>query len=91
MFSSRQDWYGNPILLWKPTVEPEVRGVERFLTAHPYDLIKQKKFKQVPLILGVTQDEFGGVAAGTDAARDLNIYSLQLFYRALQLTRMPPE
>lgn len=42
-------------------MEPEVRGVERFLTQQPYDLIKQKKFHQVPLILGVTEDEFGGV------------------------------
>ncbi|XP_033329533.2 uncharacterized protein LOC117222127 [Megalopta genalis] len=60
--SSMFDWKGNPILLWRPTVEPEVRGVERFLTAQPYDLIKQGKFKQVPYILGVTQDEFGGVS-----------------------------
>ncbi|XP_076682059.1 esterase E4 [Andrena cerasifolii] len=66
------DWHGNPILLWKPTVEPEVRGVERFLAAHPYDLIKQKKFKQVPLILGVTQDEFGGVAAAYENATRVN-------------------
>ncbi|XP_076231278.1 uncharacterized protein LOC143177296 [Calliopsis andreniformis] len=57
------DWRGNPILLWKPTVEPEVRGIERFLTAHPYDLIKQGKYKQVPLIIGVTENEFGGVVS----------------------------
>ncbi|XP_043250756.1 esterase E4-like [Colletes gigas] len=57
------DWRGNPILLWKPTIEPQVRGVERFLTAQPYDLIKQGKFKQVPYILGVTENEFGGVAS----------------------------
>lgn len=55
------DWKGNPILLWKPTVEPEVRGVERFLNQQPYDSIKQGKFQQVPFILGVTKDEFGGV------------------------------
>ncbi|KZC07956.1 PREDICTED: esterase E4-like [Dufourea novaeangliae] len=61
--SSLFEWHGNPILLFKPTVEREVRGVERFLTAQPYDLIKQGKFHQVPLILGVTKDEFGGVAA----------------------------
>ncbi|XP_053985421.1 uncharacterized protein LOC128879892 [Hylaeus volcanicus] len=57
------DWYQTPILLWQPTVEPEVRGVERFLTAQPYDLISQGKFKQVPYILGVTEDEFGGLAS----------------------------
>ncbi|XP_053989961.1 carboxylic ester hydrolase-like, partial [Hylaeus volcanicus] len=57
-----QDWRGNPILLWKPTVEPESGG-ERFLTAQPYDLMVRRKFKQVPFVLGVTQDEFGGIVA----------------------------
>ncbi|CAL7939260.1 unnamed protein product [Xylocopa violacea] len=60
--SSLFDWHGNPILLWKPAVEPETRDGDRFLTAQPYDLIKQKKFQQVPLILGVTQEEFGGIS-----------------------------
>nr|XP_031832206.1 esterase E4-like [Nomia melanderi] len=70
------DWRGNPILLWKPTVEPEVRGVERFLTAQPYDLIKQGKFHQVPVILGVTENEFGGVAAAyeKDARNNGTLY-----------------
>ncbi|XP_017883229.1 esterase FE4-like [Ceratina calcarata] len=57
------DWYQTPILLGKPTVEPESSKTERFLTAQPYDLIVQRKFtNDVPLILGVTQDEFGGIA-----------------------------
>ncbi|KOX76875.1 Esterase FE4 [Melipona quadrifasciata] len=59
--SSLFDWYGNPILLWKPTVEPKAPGVERFLTDQPYNLIKQRKFHQVPLIMGVTEDEFGDI------------------------------
>ncbi|CAK9823340.1 Esterase FE4 [Anthophora retusa] len=62
-FSSLFDWKGNPILLWQPTVEPEARGVERFLSEHPYDLIRQRRFHQVPLILGCNQEEFGGVIA----------------------------
>ncbi|KAK1130319.1 hypothetical protein K0M31_018455 [Melipona bicolor] len=45
------DWYGNPILFWEPTVEPKAPGVERFLTDQPYNLIKQRKFHRVPLIM----------------------------------------
>ncbi|XP_066595962.1 esterase FE4-like [Prorops nasuta] len=55
------EWHGDPIVLWKPVVEPEVNGVERFLPAQPVDLIKDGKIAQVPLIAGVTKDEFGGV------------------------------
>jgi carboxylesterase type B len=52
--------YDNLIIQWLPVVEPEVRGVERFLPAQPIDLIKQGKFHKVPLITGVTKDEFNG-------------------------------
>lgn len=55
------DWYYNPILLWAPVVEPEIPGVERFLPADPEELIRQGKFEQVPLVTGITKDEFGGV------------------------------
>ncbi|XP_032456548.1 uncharacterized protein LOC100116956 [Nasonia vitripennis] len=54
------EWHNNPILQWLPVVEPEVRGVERFLPAQPIDLIRQGKFHKVPLITGVSKDEFGG-------------------------------
>ncbi|KAJ8686630.1 hypothetical protein QAD02_022424 [Eretmocerus hayati] len=54
------EWYNNPILQWLPVVEPEVRGVERFLPDQPIELIKQGKFHKVPFITGVTKDEFGG-------------------------------
>ncbi|XP_068985006.1 uncharacterized protein [Bombus flavifrons] len=57
------DWRGNPIVLWSPAVEPAVPGVERFLSEQPYDAIKQGRFYQVPLMMGVTEDEFGGIAA----------------------------
>lgn len=50
--------------MWSPVVEPEVRGVERFLPEQPYDLIRKGQFHKVPLIAGVTKDEFGGVVAG---------------------------
>jgi len=44
-------------------VEPEVHGVERFLPEQPIDLIKKGKFHKVPLIAGVTKNEFDGVVA----------------------------
>ena len=34
--------------------------MERFLTDQPADLIRSGKFNQVPLFMGVTQDEMGG-------------------------------
>lgn len=55
------EWHGDPILIWSPVVEPEVPGVERFLPGQPADLIRLGKFNQVPLIAGITEDEFGGV------------------------------
>ncbi|XP_015597183.1 esterase E4 [Cephus cinctus] len=55
------EWHRDPILVWSPVVEPEVNGVERFLPAQPVDLIRQGKINEVPLIIGVTKDEFGGV------------------------------
>ncbi|XP_076231555.1 esterase E4-like [Calliopsis andreniformis] len=66
------EWYETPILLWKPTVEPEVPGVERFLTAHPYDLIKQGRYQQIPIMLGVTEEEFGGIVALYEESVKLN-------------------
>lgn len=60
MFPS-QDWRGNPILLWTPAVEPDIPGLERFLSEQPYDMITQGRFYQVPYILGITEEEFGGV------------------------------
>ncbi|XP_014217723.1 esterase E4-like [Copidosoma floridanum] len=53
-----EEWYGNPGRQWLPVVEPEVRGIERFLPAQPIDLIRQGKFHKVPFITGVTRDEF---------------------------------
>ncbi|CAB0034145.1 unnamed protein product [Trichogramma brassicae] len=75
------EWHHNPIIQWMPVVEPEVRGVERFMPAQPIDLIRQGKFKKVPFITGITKDEFGAkivqmieeAKAGNDSMfRDLN-------------------
>lgn len=51
------------MLIWTPVVEPEVHGVERFLPEQPLDLIRKGKFHKVPLIAGVTKDEFASVGA----------------------------
>ncbi|XP_077282138.1 esterase E4-like [Temnothorax americanus] len=55
------EWYAYPMLIWTPVVEPEVHGIERFLPEQPGELFKKGKFHKVPLIAGVTKDEFGGV------------------------------
>lgn len=47
------------MLTWYPVVEPEIPGVERFLTDQPINLVKSGNFYQVPLITGVVRDEFG--------------------------------
>ncbi|XP_034950414.1 esterase FE4-like [Chelonus insularis] len=61
MFAESNGYLG---LQWRPVVEPDLPGLERFLPAQPVDLIRQRKFAQVPLIVGVTKDEFAGFLAG---------------------------
>ncbi|EZA54386.1 Esterase FE4 [Ooceraea biroi] len=65
------EWHGNPLLVWLPVVEPEIHGVERFLSEQPNDLIKQGNFHKVPLIAGITKDEFGGVIVALDQQHKL--------------------
>ncbi|XP_014218176.1 esterase E4-like [Copidosoma floridanum] len=55
------EWYDDPLLIWSPVVEPEVPGVERFISDQPAKLIKQKKIYQVPVIAGITKDEWVGI------------------------------
>lgn len=55
------DFLGNPILLWRPVVEPNF-GQERFLTHEPTELFQAGKFMKVPIIAGITKDEFAGPA-----------------------------
>ncbi|XP_023287504.1 esterase FE4 isoform X2 [Orussus abietinus] len=56
--------YYDPFLTWSPVVEPVINGVERFLTAQPYDLLREGNFHQVPLIVGFTKYECGRILAG---------------------------
>lgn len=55
------DFLGNPILIWKPVIEPDF-GQERFLTNDPTELFQAGKFMRIPIIAGITKDEFAGPA-----------------------------
>ena len=46
--------FGNPIILWKPVVEPDF-GQERFLTEDPTTLFKRGDFARVPILAGITK------------------------------------
>ncbi|XP_058796193.1 esterase FE4-like [Phymastichus coffea] len=57
------EWNGNPTLVWYPAVEPvNVPGVEAFLPDEPEKLMRQGQIYHVPLIIGVTRDEFSFMA-----------------------------
>ncbi|GJQ73729.1 hypothetical protein Trydic_g14063 [Trypoxylus dichotomus] len=55
---SFDEFFYNPIWVWTPVIEPDF-GQERFLTEHPLDSVQKKNFENVPVMLGVTTDEFG--------------------------------
>lgn len=46
-----------PVLVWIPVVEPEL-GQERFFAEQPVDTIQSGNFSKVPIIIGVTADEW---------------------------------
>lgn len=52
-----QEWGNEPITSYGPVIEP-VTGAERFLEANPTILFLSGKFAQIPLITGMTKDEF---------------------------------
>ncbi|XP_058461778.1 juvenile hormone esterase-like [Malaya genurostris] len=51
----------NPVLLWKPVIEPNF-GQERFLDQDPTEAFLKGDFMKVPIIAGITKDEFAGPA-----------------------------
>ncbi|XP_073821173.1 juvenile hormone esterase [Musca autumnalis] len=51
----------NPLILWKPVVERDF-GQERFLTEDPVRLYQNGDFMKIPIITGMTKDEFVGPA-----------------------------
>lgn len=54
-----KEFAGQPTVIWYPVVEPDF-GQERFLTEDPAKLFASGNFSRVPIITGVTQDEFAG-------------------------------
>ncbi|XP_055683588.1 juvenile hormone esterase [Lutzomyia longipalpis] len=54
---------GNPVLLWKPVIEPDF-GQERFLTEDPTISYLEGRYMKVPVITGITKDEFVTLAHG---------------------------
>ncbi|XP_018786077.1 PREDICTED: venom carboxylesterase-6 [Bactrocera latifrons] len=51
----------NPLILWKPVIEPDY-GQERFLTEDPVRSYQNGNFMKIPIITGMTKDEFAGQA-----------------------------
>ncbi|XP_011208510.2 bile salt-activated lipase [Bactrocera dorsalis] len=55
------DFNWNPILNWLPVIEEDF-GQERFLLENPYKTIQSSNFQRVPIIIGITENEFVGGA-----------------------------
>ncbi|KAM7351885.1 juvenile hormone esterase [Cochliomyia hominivorax] len=53
----------NPLILWKPVVERDF-GQERFLVEDPVKSYQNSEFMKIPIITGMTKDEFVGPALG---------------------------
>ncbi|XP_014102991.2 juvenile hormone esterase [Bactrocera oleae] len=51
----------NPLILWKPVIEPDY-GQERFLIEDPVRSYQNGNFMKIPIITGMTKDEFAGQA-----------------------------
>ncbi|XP_053684403.1 juvenile hormone esterase-like [Sabethes cyaneus] len=51
----------NPVLLWTPVIEPDY-GQERFLDRDPTEAYLRGDFMKIPVIAGITRDEFAGPA-----------------------------
>ncbi|KAK5641626.1 hypothetical protein RI129_010173 [Pyrocoelia pectoralis] len=47
----------DPLLIWAPVIEPDF-GQERFLTEHPLRSVLKGNFAKVPIITGITTEEF---------------------------------
>jgi acetylcholinesterase len=50
-----------PMLAWMPVVEPDF-GQERFIEEEPVKLFREGRFHRVPVLTGVTEDEFSSNA-----------------------------
>ncbi|RZB40290.1 COesterase and/or Abhydrolase 3 domain containing protein, partial [Asbolus verrucosus] len=48
----------DPVLTWSPVIEEDF-GQQRFLHDHPIKLIESGNFEKIPVVAGITKDEFG--------------------------------
>jgi hypothetical protein len=62
--SRLQEWGFEPIILYGPVIE-SASGPGRFLEAPPAKLFLSGRFVEVPLITGLTKDEFSYKALRT--------------------------
>ncbi|XP_070498764.1 uncharacterized protein [Chironomus tepperi] len=57
IMASKVKFHGCPIMPWIPVIEPDF-GQERFLIEDPNESFKNGNFSRVPVIIGITADEF---------------------------------
>ncbi|XP_055854089.1 juvenile hormone esterase-like [Episyrphus balteatus] len=60
-FDKMFDFGYHPMLNWRPVIEKDF-GQERFLTDDPVAALEQGNFQKIPLIVGMTKDEFARIA-----------------------------
>ncbi|XP_043269297.1 esterase E4-like [Venturia canescens] len=75
-FSHFLDWHLEPESVWLPVVEPNIPGLERFLTDQPANLIRKGMIQQVPILAGLTRDEFSGITMIEVLRAKLGDYSM---------------
>lgn len=63
IFTFYKEFGNDPILIWTPVIEEDY-GQERFLTDDPVKLIKEGHFLNIPIVAGITKNEFDQRAFG---------------------------
>lgn len=56
-----QEFGVEPVFVWYPVIEEDY-GQERFLTEDPIKMFERGDFQKVPIVIGVTKDEFANHA-----------------------------
>lgn len=57
------DFGWSPVLNWMPVIEKEF-GQDRFIIEEPLDSFQHGRIQRIPLIVGMTKDEFVGIGHG---------------------------
>lgn len=70
-----KEFDGKPIVIWYPVIEPDF-GQERFLTEDPKVSFASGNFLRVPVMAGVTNEEFVGAVPGIlDNEENLKLFN----------------